>query len=318
MELFLEKGRRRPRALFRLLIQFSLSFFLSLAAISLLSIPLFLSGGPGAAESGPQLFLVSSLGSLVATLLSLFLAARFLDRRRFREYGFSLDRGWFLDLGFGLALGALLMSGVFLTQLAFGWVSVTGAFYSGFDGVPFILGILPPLVVFLCVGIYEEAASRGYQLRNISEGLNYPSIGPRVSVLLAWVATSAVFGLLHLGNPNADLVSTLNISLAGLLLGAGYVLTGELAIPIGLHITWNFFQGSVFGFPVSGLASLGGSFLTVEQSGPETWTGGEFGPEAGLLLPFVIGLGTLATIFWVKLRHGQVGIATRIAEAPPV
>lgn len=210
------------------------------------------------------------------------------------------------------------MGGIFLTQLALGWVTVTGTFSSGFDGLPFILGILPPLIIFLCVGIYEEAVSRGYQMKNLSEGLDYPALGGRRgAIVLAWVATSAVFGILHLGNPNADFVSTLNISLAGLLLGVGYVLTGELAVPIGLHITWNFFQGSVFGFPVSGLTGLGGSFITIEQSGPEAWTGGEFGPEAGLMLPFTIALGTLAIVLWVRLRRGRVGIETTIAEAPP-
>ncbi|MGI8650576.1 MAG: CPBP family intramembrane glutamic endopeptidase, partial [Rubrobacter sp.] len=286
MRILIESERGRPRAAFRLLVQFSIYFFLSLLFISLLrGSLLILPGGSGStSQTSSSLYVAASIGSLVATLLSLLIASRFLDRRPFRDYGFHLTGDWFIDLGFGLALGAILMSGIFLTQLALGWVSVTGTFYSGFDRAPFVLGILPPLIVFLCVGVYEEAASRGYQMKNLSEGLDFPALGGRRgAVVLSWVATSAVFGLLHLGNPNADLTSTLNIALAGLLLGVGYVLTGELAIPIGLHITWNFFQGSVFGFPVSGLTGLGGSFITIEQSGPAAWTGGDFGPEAGLL-----------------------------------
>ena len=103
------------------------------------------------------------------------------------------------------------------------------------------------------MGISEETVFRGYQLKNAAEGLNYASLGPRGAILPAWVLSSVFFAVLHADNPNATPVSTLNIALAGLMLGFGYVLTGELAIPIGLHITWNFFQGAVYGFPVQRL-----------------------------------------------------------------
>ena len=138
---------------------------------------------------------------------------------------------------------------VFLTELVLGWVKVTGAFESLVPGRALLARILIPAALFLCVGFYEELIFRGYQLRNAAEGLNLPGVGPRNAVLLAWVLSSAFFGYLHATNPNATLLSTVNVAVAGLMLGAGYVLTGELAIPIGLHVTWNFFQGAVFGFP---------------------------------------------------------------------
>lgn len=317
MWVFVDSVRRRPRAFWRLLVQFSLYFFLSLVMVTLVRVPFLLFGGSGEPSSSPAfIYVATSVGSLFAAVLTLLVTARFLDRRRFSDYGFHLNGGWFADLGFGLLLGALLMCGIFLAQLSLGWVSVTGTFYSGFEGVPFFLGILPPAIVFLCVGVYEEANSRGYQMKNLSEGLNFAPIGPRGAIIASWLITSVLFGLLHLGNPNSSLLSTANIALAGILLGIGYVLTGELAIPIGIHITWNFFQGSVFGFPVSGLTGLGGSFITLEQAGPEVWTGGEFGPEAGLLDPIAVVLGCLAIFLWVRWRRGEAGIEARISEAP--
>lgn len=322
MHLFVERGRRRARALWRLLAQFGVFAVVVALTTSLLASAWLLLGetrqfGAEQTAVSPALFLIGTISSVVAIFVSLWLAGRFLDRRRVKDYGFAVDRGWWLDLGFGLFLGAFLMTGIFFLELAFGWVSVTGSFESELSGTPFVLAILLPLAIFLCVGVYEEALSRGYQLTNLAEGLNYPFLGgPKGAVIVAWVVTSGVFGLLHLGNPNASLISTVNIALAGILLGVGYVLTGQLAIPIGVHITWNFFQGNVFGFPVSGLESLGASFLATEQSGPELWTGGVFGPEAGLLDPIAVLIGSLMTFFWVRLRRGEVGILASLAEAP--
>lgn len=320
MQVFFDHSGR-PRAAWRLLGQFLVfvagaGVFTSLFAI----IWFFISGGPGLASElaggSPDLFFIGALASLVSVFVSLRLAGRYLDRRPFRDFGFHLDAGWWLDLGFGLFLGAFLMTGVFLTELAFGWVSVSSAFQTVEPGGSFWVAILLPLLTFLCVGVYEEMLSRGYQLRNLAEGLNFPGLGPRGAVLLAWILTSAFFGVLHLFNPGADFLSTFNIALAGLLLGIGYVLTGELAIPIGLHIAWNFFQGNVYGFPVSGLEPVGATFLATEQSGPELWTGGAFGPEGGLLDPITVLAGCLLTILWVRLRTGGAGIHAPLAEGP--
>ena len=85
----------------------------------------------------------------------------------------------------------------------------------------------------------------------------------------------------------------------------GFVRTGQLWLPIGLHIGWNFFQGSVFGFPVSGLHRPG--LLDITVSGPEVWTGGEFGPEAGIIILPICVLGAVLVHIYTK-RH-------RIAEA---
>jgi hypothetical protein len=215
-----------------------------------------------------------------------------------------------------LALGALLISAVFLVEVGMGWVKIVGAFETFGTNGSFAPSVLLPVVMFLCVGFYEEIVFRGYQLKNAAEGLNYPALGPRGAVLLAWVLSSVFFGALHADNPSATLVSTLNIVLAGLMLGFGYVLSGELAIPIGLHITWNFFQGAVYGFPVSGFGPFGATFLATTQTGPDLWTGGSFGPEAGLLAPAVMLLGISLIALWNRLRTGKLSLHSPISESP--
>ena len=328
MEPFLEEGTRRPRALWRLLFQYgayrvAVPLFVNLLAVAWLLVRpgrKTLSSGELDASilsGSPALPLIGATAGLLGVLLSVWLAGRFLDRRPFADFGFHLSGGWWLDLFFGMVLGALLMTLIFLVELGLGWITVTGAFRTFVPGTPFALAILFPTMLFLYVGLSEELLFRGYQLRNAAEGLNLPAVGPRKAVILAWILSSAFFGFLHANNPNATLLSTANIALAGLMLGLGYVLTGELAIPIGLHTTWNFFQGNVFGFPaVSGLEPVGATFLSTDGGGPGLWTGGSFGPEAGLLAPAAMILGSLLIALWVRLRSGKVAIHTPIAEGP--
>jgi membrane protease YdiL (CAAX protease family) len=328
LELFFGEDGVRLRAPWRLLFQYLAYKATALLLTNLLVVAyLGLLGNrglvsPGGADASPlpgfpTLALIGGVATLIATLLSVWLAGRFLDRRPFAGFGFHLRRsGWWLDLLFGLVLGGLLMTLIFLVELGLGWITVTGAWETVQPGAPFALAMLPPIGLFLCVGVYEETLSRGYQLRNAAEGLNYPALGPRGAIVLAWALTSIFFGALHIGNPNATLLSTANIAVAGLMLGLGYVLTGELAIPIGLHITWNLFQANVYGFPVSGLKPLGATFLEIEQGGPETWTGGPFGPEAGLIGVSAMFLGCLLIMLWVRLRSGKVAIHTPLAEEP--
>jgi membrane protease YdiL (CAAX protease family) len=322
---FRNQREGRLRTLWRLLLQYTLSWYLaSVLFLALTFTSLAIASGAGfegySAEmlvASPTFRLASSaVTSLAAAVASVWLAGRFLDHRPFSDFGLRLNRGWGLDFCFGLALGALLMTSIFLVELASGWITVTGTFEVSGGTSPFALAILIPLAAFVCVGFSEELLSRGYQLKNLAEGLNFPFVGPRRAVLLAWVLSSGVFGLLHLANPNASLLSTVNITFAGLLLGTGYVLTGRLAIPIGLHITWNFFQGNVFGFPVSGIEPVSATFLTIEQGGPALFTGGVFGPEAGLLDPVATLVGSLLIWLWVRARSGNATLQPPIAEPP--
>lgn len=262
-------------------------------------------------DGNPAFLLATVLLQGAVVMISIWLAARFLDRRKFVDFGLRINRRWWQDLGFGLALGAGLMLLIFLVEYAAGWITVTGSFDSGYDNLSFGTAFIGALTVFLAVGIYEEVLSRGYHLKNLAEGLRF--IGPRIAILLALLLSSAVFGVLHAGNPNATFISTFNIFLAGIFLGLGAVLTGELAIPIGLHITWNFFQGNVFGFPVSGNVA-GPSIIRIEQGGNPLITGGAFGPEAGLIGIGAMVLGMVLTWLWVRRQGKPTGLHLALTE----
>lgn len=268
--------------------------------LSVLDVALLMGAGVGTT-------LLSTGLSGIGAVVGVWLAGRYIDRRRFADFGMGIDREWWLDCGFGLALGALLMSGIFLVQLAAGWIEVREVF----AGEALLWVVAGSLALFLIVGVYEELLLRGYLLTNLAEGAR-GTLGVAGAIVFATLASSIAFGALHASNPNATLVSTLAISFAGVMLALGYLLTGELAIPIGLHITWNLFQGTVYGFPVSGL-DFGASIVDVEQGGPAVVTGGSFGPEAGLLGFGAMVAGCLLTVAWVQWRYENVGIDKRVA-----
>jgi len=207
------------------------------------------------------------------------------------------------------------MGMIFLVGWRTGLIQITGFFKSFIPDSSFLSGFIQALIFFIFVGVYEEVLSRGYHLVNLAEGFNGNRINERWALVLAFIVSSLIFGLLHMGNPNATWISTLNISLAGIFLGLGMVLTGSLAIPIGLHITWNFFQGNVFGFAVSGV-NTGATIIATESAGDQWLMGGPFGPEAGLLGLVAILLGSLLTILWIRQKH-HLGLHSRLATYEP-
>jgi hypothetical protein len=327
---FYNKDQKRLRTAWRLLVQWLLYLIpITFATIALLTIQtsfLQLKGWdlkdpvPGSDAitdflinlNGGIFFTINSIFTLLILLVTFWLAARWLDKRRFIDYGFHFTNRWWRDLGFGMFLGVFLMSLIFFAEWAAGWVVV-----QPFTLLPEPFGIswvilLSYLLAFTAVGITEEMLFRGYQLRNLAEGLNNRWWGPQGALLAAYLITSFTFSSAHLFNPHASWISTLNLILAGLFLGLGYVLTGELAIPIGLHITWNFFQGPVFGFPVSGI-SISESLIKIHQGGPSLWTGATFGPEAGLVGILAMILGGLLTVLFLRLTRGSIQLQSILA-----
>jgi len=98
--------------------------------------------------------------------------------------------------------------------------------------------------------------------------------------------------VLHAFNPGFGITALVGLFLAGLVLAEAYLVTRQLWLPTAFHLSWNFSEGPLYGFPVSGLPTEG--LLTVTPHGPEVVTGGAFGPEAGLVV--IVGIGLAALI----------------------
>ena len=296
--LFLSPHEPRLRAGWRLAIQ----TILMLVLLGGLSIPVYL---PAILLhwnlAGALVTILNTLVELVAFTLSIYLSRRFLDRRSFASLGLRLDRRILPDLLTGIAITFVMMGSIYLAMRLLGWLQFSG-FAWQFDPPPVVLGqTLLFLLIFILVGWSEELLSRGYHLQTLASGIN-----------LFWgvLISSAVFGALHLANPHASWVAALGILFAGLFLALGYLRTRQLWLSIGLHIGWNFFEGVIFGFPVSGTASY--PLLRIQVSGPPLWTGGAFGPEAGLIVLPAILLGALLIVLYTRHRQrvGRIGNPT--------
>lgn len=307
---FWNASERRLRALWRLV-----GFGAVMAALGYATHPL----AQALAFEQPFTSFAFGLRGLLAALVTaagVWLAARLFERRAFGDFGLRPSRAFWADFGFGLGLGAFLMTLAFAVEYGAGWVRVTGVLQDDPSGLPFAVAFLAPLLLFVGVGFYEELAARGYLLRVLSEGLHFQRPGPRTALLASVLLTSALFAWGHRDNPNVTLLSLVNIGVAGVFLALPYLLTGRLALSIGLHITWNLFQGPVYGFPVSGTTVRGAQVLVIEQGGPEVWTGGTFGVEGGLLCLLLILLGSALIVGWVRWREGHLGWCVALALAP--
>ena len=115
--------------------------------------------------------------------------------------------------------------------------------------------------------------------------------------------SSCVFALLHAFNPNSSPAAVFLLIASGLFLACGYLRTRQLWLPIGLHIGWNFFEGPVFGFAVSGTSPF--TLISQTPTGPELLTGGAFGPEAGLIVLPALLVGVALIYWYTQVRIGS-------------
>ena len=236
--------------------------------------------------------LLAEILTIVVFTFATWLARRLLDRRSFRSLGFELNRHVLTDLAFGFVVPGVLMGGIYVFESALGWLHFEGWAWQAFPTEAVVRGLAVYSLVFVLTGYGEELVSRGYQLQNLAAGLNLP---------LAVFISSAIFAALHLANPGASWASVLGILGAGYFLAYAWVRTRQLWLSIGLHIGWNVFEGVVFGFPVSGLNVF--RLIQHQPAGPALITGGEFGPEGGLVVLPALVVGALLVSLYTRGRR---------------
>ena len=241
-------------------------------------------------------FAALTAGLLIASAIMM----RWIEKRPFAAIGLPLGketwRGWLQ----GAAIGAAFMALVVVAQTVVGWLrpAPDAGTVTGWLGMQAGMALM-----FAIAAAAEELMLRGYAFQVLVEGMGaWPAV----------IITSVLFALAHLGNPNIDALALVNIGLAGVILAGVYLRTRSLWVAIGLHWAWNWVMAGWFDLPVSGIEFDVPGYDTVEL-GPDTFTGGVFGPEAGIVLT----LTALVLILWIY-RTSALKESPQMAELRPL
>lgn len=224
------------------------------------------------------IFAFSGWATLLIVLAYTALASHLVERQRLPDLGLRWNRSVLREILVGLGLAVILFVSAVGVGTALGWYRLAPPASWSQALLTAGLGFL----ILLPFAAVEEVSIRGYVLRAGSR--SWGSVG-------GLFFSAVVFAGLHSLNPHIKEypLGILGLVLAGLYLGLTVRITGNLWLAIFLHTGWNLMEGPIFGLPVSGLQAPASVFQTT-TTGPSLWTGGPFGPEAGVLLCVMMGI----------------------------
>jgi membrane protease YdiL (CAAX protease family) len=241
--------------------------------------------------------MVLALSMLLATTTVVAMFREWVDKESFRSLGFKLKNAG-KELVVGILLGIVMITSGFVLLIMLKEISWAG---TNVD----LSSLLLSVVLFLAVAFNEELIFRGYILSNLMRSMNR---------YVALVVTSVLFSLVHLGNDSFSWFSFLTILLAGLLLGLPYIYTKSLWLPVALHFSWNFFQGTIFGFNVSGIKEY--SLITQSRESDTLMNGGAFGFEGSILSVIFLSMATCALWLYHSRKEKSIPASVTREEVP--
>jgi membrane protease YdiL (CAAX protease family) len=229
---------------------------------------------------------------IVTSSLVVWIFRNYLDKKTFISLGLRLDSLAVKDFFVGLVISGLMIGTVFIICLISGLSEIKEMSWrgSGFSAVFNMLFWFSG--IGLTVGWSEELAFRGYLLQKMKDGMD---------LFRAVLISCLLYGLVHMSNPNSTVFSGILIAIFGYLRIFGWLRSGQLWLSMGMHAGWDFFQGPILGFTVSGMNTE--SLIKQTVSGPNWIKGGSFGPEAGIVIIPIIIIGLLIMYLWTAKRE---------------
>ena len=271
---------------------FLLSFFVTTAVLLAIATTVFAALPFGFTDSGLGSYLLQFTVSFAVAIFFGWLYGKIFEDLPFRAIGFWFTKFWFKDLVLGLIIGAASIGAAVLIPYIFGGLHFRLNQSEG--TAPILLTLSVTLLIFIVAAISEETLFRGYMLQTM------------VRAKLFWVGTiltSFLFATAHNNNPGANFFSWTNTFLAGIWLAIAYWKTRNLWFPFGIHLAWNWVQGSVLGINVSGLGELASApLMRSTDSGPIWLTGGDYGIEGGFACTIALIVSTALIYFLPILK----------------
>jgi len=239
------------------------------------------------------------LGSIVAT----YICWKIYDETPLPQAGLTPDRRGVRDLAIGIAAGATGVALALVPGLLLGLARFTAAP----DGTHVTFGttLFVTLLIF-CGAAGEEMLFHGFAFQSLITGL-----GPFATIL----PVGMIFGLLHLGNPDATWLSTANTVGFGIIFGYALYRTSGLWLPIGLHFGWNIAL-PFFGVKISGITMRVTGYEMTWSAGP-LWSGGAYGPEGSVLTTGVLLL-MLLFVWRYPFPRPAVALSEPVESEPAV
>ncbi len=226
-------------------------------------------------SSTGSVLLQAALGGFLAAATANALSMRFFERAGLTAIGLGWNKAGVRNLLVGLGGGAGSACLVLAGPVALGLAS----FRAVPGSEPHARTFLFVMVILLFGAIGEEMLFRGYAFQSL-----IAVVGPAATVLPVGI----LFGLMHAGNLGVTRIGIVNTALWGILLGYAFLRSGDLWLPIGLHLGWNWML-PVFGVNLSGFTMDVTGYALDWRIGP-LWSGGAYGPEGGLLTSGVVVL----------------------------
>ncbi len=234
----------------------------------------------------------------LSVLISLYIQIKYLDKSSFKKYGLKLNNIWFKEFSFGFLIPIIQLSIFFIFLYLTGNLTISNYFTTSSSDYSFIEGFLSEFFGLIIGSSAEEIFFRAFLFYLVYEALRTLKKDPTKRALLILFLIAPLFGLAHINNTGATIVSTINLGLDAILMCLPFLITGRLGMSIGMHLSWNLFQGAVFGFAISGNIAKA-SILKVNIV-DNLITGGSFGAEGSILL-IVLDLIAIAFILlWKK------------------
>lgn len=244
---------------------------------------------------------------LTTLLISVYLMAQFVDKRRFSDYGLNIkEKEWWVDFVFGIFIGGFLIVCIFLIMYSLGWLKIIDSFVlpEPQEIAGSMLGSLLDLTV---VSVYVGLWIWSYTLRNIAEGFLFLNrLNPRAAVVGALLICLVYYVFIVNRALDFNVVFASNMLRAGLVLALPFLITRRLGMTIGLVLGWNFVQLDVFGFPAVGITDLPISLVHLVYSEPGFWTGYPAGLGAGMLAMAALMAASGLVAVYQKWRTGRV------------